>query len=227
MNRDALNCQLAAAMNPLPESVRMAAAIGKEEFDKLRQQKLLDQDFSGYLNTYGSHERFPKFVEIAAMLSPEQYWKILREVWLMVEVIQPDKPKWLKLLNREVPARDHLMTQQEHEALAKLPDDIDIWRGCGHKSGVRGLSWALNREQAESFASYACGERRALLASPFHGRTPIVVEATCHRSDVLALFLQRGESEIVVNPKNVTVRQLFTGVTPKADATANQSERAE
>ena len=177
--------------------------------DELREQRLRNKDYWGYLLTYDSHKRFHQFVKIVPRLSPGQYWQLLREVWMMVEVVQPDKRKWLSLLESKRPDRKSLMTQQEHKGLARLSDEIEIWRGYGHKAGLRGLSWTLDRKKAEWFASYACGGRRALLATEQHGSTPIIVEATCHKSDVLAYFIEREESEIVVNPKNVTVLRTF------------------
>ena len=34
---------------------------------------------------------------------------------------------------------------------------------------------------------------------------PIIVEAECKKSNVLAYFMERAESEIVVNPKHLTI----------------------
>jgi hypothetical protein len=41
------------------------------------------------------------------------------------------------------------------------------------------------------------------------------VEATCRKSDVLAYFTNRSESEIVVDPKHVTVLRTSRAPAPK------------
>jgi hypothetical protein len=181
----------------------------KTEWEEYQRTILRKGDFDEYLNTFDSHKRFPQFVKIVPRLSPAQFWKLLADVWTNSEVIKPDERTWLRFFQSKRKGRKFLMTPKEHKALAKLPDEIEIWRGCGHKDGVRGLSWTLERTRAAWFAVYACGGRRGLFAPKLRGRTLIVAKAVCSKTDVLAHFLEREESEIIVNPKNVKVLQLF------------------
>lgn len=169
----------------------------------IKQQYLRKRDFGGYLIMFGSHERFRPFLSIADRLSDKEYWPLLREVWTSVEVTQPDKKTWLRLFNSKRGFRELLMTPAEHKALAALPDEIEIWRGFGHAAGARGISWTLDRNRAEFFAKYACGPRRAFLSRKELGKVPLVANATCRKSNVLAHFLEREEAEIVVDPANV------------------------
>src|SRR5882762_8786260 len=99
------------------------------------------------------------------------------------------------------------MTSEEHEMMAKLPDIIEIWRGCGDANGVYGLSWTLDRKRAEHFSQYAIGIRRQILVGiqTQRGLKSLIVMAKCKKSDVLAYFAARQEAEIVLNPKYVTV----------------------
>jgi hypothetical protein len=174
---------------------------------KASKGKLRDKDISDYLRYQPSHERFDAFLEIVFQLSPKQYWKFLREVWVECEAIDPNKLTWLRLLQSKKQNREFLMTRKEHKALEKLPKILRIWRGCGHKGGARGLSWTLEREQAEFFAGYAVGIRRRMWGIAHVGpdTNPIIVEAECKKSNVLAYFMERAESEIVVNPKHLTI----------------------
>jgi hypothetical protein len=99
------------------------------------------------------------------------------------------------------------MSDVERTELAAMPDQIKIWRGCGTPNGVRGLSWTSLKKQAEFFAEYACGGRRGFVTGQA-GAEPLVVSAVCRRSDVLAFFDERNESELVVNPdclRSVTI----------------------
>jgi hypothetical protein len=72
---------------------------------------------------------------------------------------------------------------------------------------VRGLSWTSRKKQAEFFAGYACGGRREFVTGEA-GTEPFVVSAVCRKSDVLAFFTERQESEIVLDPdclRSVTI----------------------
>ena len=99
------------------------------------------------------------------------------------------------------------MTESERIKLASLPDVIKIWRGCGERSAKRGLSWTLDRDLAIYFANYACGFRRQMLLGQ-RDTTPLLVEATCEKRDVLAYYMEREESEIVISSRKVNVARV-------------------
>jgi hypothetical protein len=178
----------------------------EKEFHAMRQQRLRDGDFHGYLWMFPSEQRIEPFLRIISRLSPVQYWTLLREVWIMTEVVHEHRQQWLRLFQSKRPHREALMTPKEHKALARLPDEIEIYRGCVTENGVLGLAWTLDSKRAEFFTKYACEARRGLLTPRYQGTTPIVVAATCRRSDVLAHFIERKESEIIVNLKRVAVQ---------------------
>jgi hypothetical protein len=72
------------------------------------------------------------------------------------------------------------MSQAEKTELGATLDEVKIWRGCGTPNGARGLSWTSDKKRAESHAA---------------GTEPLVVSAVCRKSDVLAYFTERQESE--------------------------------
>jgi hypothetical protein len=185
----------------------------QKNLEKMRADYLRDGNYDSYLRTFNEHEQLRPFLEIIPKLSPREYWQLLREVWISVDVMLPNKQIWLELLQWEWPGREHLMTDAERADLAAMPDEIKIWRGCGDQSAVRGFSWTLDRERAVFFADYACGPRRQWLGLSSTKR--ILVEATCRKSDVLAYFTNRSESEIVVDPKHVTVLRTSRAPAPK------------
>lgn len=201
----------------LPPENWESLAQGHNIINKLRLERLRKKDFSGFIQTFSSHDRFKPFLKIIPRLSPAEYWKLLGEVWIDIEVIQPDQQTWLRLFQSKRPSRENLMTSEEHEMLAKMPAILEIWRGCGDESGVYGLSWTLDRKRAESFADYAIGIRRQNLSGVQIQRDvkPIIVKAKCKKSDALAYFAAREEAEIVINPKHVTVLKTFSW-SPKA-----------
>ncbi len=68
-----------------------------------------------------------------------------------------------------------------------LPEQIEVWRGTGHKRYIDGLSWTLDQEKAIWFARRFC-------ARP---RVPLVAKGIVKKEDVFAYFGERNESEIV------------------------------
>jgi hypothetical protein len=77
----------------------------------------------------------------------------------------------------------------------KLPDLVSIWRGC-EQGQERGLHWTTDRSTAEKFAS---GRR-------YVNPRPTLVRAQIPKQHIFAVFLDRDESEIVLDPRRL--RQL-------------------
>ena len=74
---------------------------------------------------------------------------------------------------------------------------VRVWRGAVRGVNETGLSWAIHRGEAVAWAHRNVG--------PDGGGTPVVVHATVAREDVIALFVERLEMEIVALPERVTV----------------------
>lgn len=92
--------------------------------------------------------------------------------------------------------RHHMMTAEERMALDALPQIVTVWRGC-YASNKRGLCWSLDRAVAERF--------------PFLHRyrqegQALLVRGEVDRDHIMALKLDRDESEIVVLPSRVKIR---------------------
>jgi hypothetical protein len=187
----------------LSETSSAAAAITRKEMEtegeksEAKKNTLLQSaDLVGYLNRFGGHERQGVFFRIHSRLSDDQYWKTLRDVWSLEEVTFPHKRNWIRLFRSERPARELLMTSDECDRLATLPEKVCVFRGIGNCRHKNGLSWTLSVETARFFANYACGGRRSCFG--FSGLLPVLVSGWCRKRDVLALFLDRKEDEIVI-----------------------------
>jgi hypothetical protein len=88
-----------------------------------------------------------------------------------------------------------LLRAEERSWWATLPPLIEVYRGC-EKGRVRGLHWTTDRTVAEGFAH---GKR-------CYNRHPTLVRAVIPKPHVFALFLDRQEHEIVLDPRRL--RQL-------------------
>ncbi|MBV5341525.1 MAG: hypothetical protein J0665_18545 [Deltaproteobacteria bacterium] len=79
-----------------------------------------------------------------------------------------------------------MMSADELTAYEALPDTVTIYRGCGKKN-KNGASWSLDKNIAAKF--------------PFLNRyqvpDPILVTATVDKRQILAVKLDRNESEII------------------------------
>lgn len=201
---------LAQGLATLPPDERARLLENEQKIKAMGLEELRRRNFHGYLGTFASQDRYQPFLDLVPSLNDDEFWKLLGEVWTGLEEVKPDQQTWLRLFESKRPGREHLMSTVERTALAAMPDTIKIWRGCGHPDAVLGISWTLDKKVAEFFAGHACG-RRIYYLTGRTGKTPIVAEATCRKADVLAYLTERKESDIVVNPKHVTVLRTYPG----------------
>jgi len=111
---------------------------------------------------------------------------IMAWIWTDQENPHIDTVLWFTLFDRASPKL--LMTEKEYAEWNALPQEIIVYRGSDHEPVSGGLSWTLNKEKAEWFATR-------------YGRQGRVVEATVPRKKTRALFLGRGEQEIIYSPR--------------------------
>ena len=133
------------------------------------------------------------------VMTPRQTWSLIGEAWTDSENIWQLWSEWMILWTHDTPLHSAMMTKAEIKALADMPDEIEVFRGVNRGDMSSGFSWTIDRKKAEWFARrYAEGE----------GRTSVVLHGTVAKSDVLAFFKNRGESEIVALPEDVDVNQI-------------------
>ena len=87
---------------------------------------------------------------------------------------------------------EDLMNLDERRKLAELPDELTVYRGITEKNkdNILALSWTMKRETAERFANRFKSKGK-------------VYQAKIRKEDILAVFLGRNESEVIVDPKNL------------------------
>jgi hypothetical protein len=82
-----------------------------------------------------------------------------------------------------------MMTKKERKALAALPENVTVYRGCGPED-MYGYSWTLDRDIAVLH-----------VYKPFYKQEkPMLLTLTIDRKYIMALKLDRGEAEVVVEP---------------------------
>ena len=146
------------------------------------------------------------FLKYAApALSRKDFSKILANAWMRSENPNNDpNVSTSKLLSMFKSADPRiLMTPEEHKELSTLEDPITIYRGLTsyNADNVHAMSWTLDEKVATWFAN-RFGE---------HGT---VYKAQIEKAHVLALFLGRGESEVVVDPRYLIEPSPVEDMTP-------------
>ena len=130
---------------------------------------------------------------------PDRIWPLIAGVWIDSENIWQCLDQWVDIWNTEGHSHAVFMEDDEMATLNALPDTITVWRGVAHREAIEGMSWTVDKAKAEWFARrFAGGE----------GRTPLLVEGTVSKRDVLAYFSNRGESEIVALAEDVHVENV-------------------
>ncbi len=140
--------------------------------------------------TYGL--TFLKFAE--PYLSRADMSELLADAWIRSENPNMDAnvTKSELAVMFEQADKSVLMTLEEMIRLSELDDIITIYRGVTpyNAKNVRALSWTTDIKKAEWFANR-------------FGQSGTVYKTQISKAKVLAYFMGRGESEIIVNPKEL------------------------
>ena len=134
--------------------------------------------------------RLNAFTLIQSKLSDTQYWSLLSDIWTDTENQWQGLDNWKQLLSSKRPSRHYLMNEEEFNLLQSLPENVVIYRGCQKGINENGLSWTLDKSIAQWFSNRI--ERDG---------EPIVLERTVPKSDIIAVFTGRNESEVIWEEK--------------------------
>jgi hypothetical protein len=148
-------------------------------------------ELSRYAN---HHERGWLLLEHAHDLSGDDYWRAVADAWLDSDRQSLAPADWRGLWLADRPGREQVMTVEDRDALAALPERVTVYRGVNCRNYVAGISWTLDRNLAHWFAL------RWVNAEYPKGFT--VISGTVLRHRILAL-LQDSEHEIIAQPKHV------------------------
>jgi hypothetical protein len=117
----------------------------------------------------------------------------------------------LRYTLRHVSLAEYL-SEEAREWFDSLPAEIEIYRGC-QRYRERGLSWTVDIKVAEGFAR---GKR-------CRNSVPTLVSALINKRHVFGVFIDRNESEIVVDPRRLRRLRLLE-FHPEAIAIAQAAE---
>lgn len=125
-------------------------------------------------------------------LSDQDFAKALEYIWTNVECPNVDpnvsQSDWIRFFKKAKP--ELLMDRDEIEMLDQLSDRVVVYRGLQPNASVQGLSWTIDSNVAKWFASR-------------FGHNGSVYRAEIEKCNILAFFGNRGEKEVVVDPKKL------------------------
>ena len=133
--------------------------------------------------------------------SDRDFYECLRYVWTNSEGLSKNKETWLMMMKSPRPARKKwLMNKDEHDFLKRLPEIVTIYRGCS-VNYVNGLSWTTDKKRAVWFGNrFNFGKIGKRLNNQ---NECCVVTGQVAKSDILAVFLEQNEFEVVCDPRKV------------------------
>jgi hypothetical protein len=147
-----------------------------------------DKNYKQFVWLFERPYRVEAFIKIADKLSDTDYWKLLSDVWIDTENQYAYLKEWKRLLTSKRSNCHYMMTEEEDNLLRSLADEVTIYRGCQKGINEKGLSWTLDKSIAEFFANRL-------------GKKGIVLEKKISKSNIIAVFTGRGESEVICEVK--------------------------
>lgn len=148
--------------------------------------------------------RVTQLVAYAPRMQHGSYWSLVRSVWIDTESPSNAIALWRKLLRAKRPGRRTAWTADDRAFFAKVPrlptGFIVAYRGTGNAERTPGWSWTTDHAKASWFARRLRG-----LAE-----VPRVMTAQVRPEDVLFALADRGESELVIDPRRLRAVRTLT-----------------
>lgn len=174
-----------------------AAVLNRQLHSKRDQLKKAEaeNDWYTYIWLHERPYRFEALSRIRLKIDDQTYWYLLGQVYTDAEIVHdPAGADVGYMLQVDRPGKEKLMSDAERNFLKLLPEEFVVYRGYSHRNARRGLSWTLDYRVAHWFAWRSS-------SSVFPKRNQeLVARAVVCREDIHAVFLDREEWEIVVDP---------------------------
>lgn len=183
-----------------PYNERFNAVYNRQYQDRLTalKQAKAARNYERFVWLHERPFRVTEFQRIARRLSNDQYWRMLAQVWVDAGGSFAQRELWTQLWTADRSHREQVMTDDEHDALAILPETapgvVTIYRGCPDAEAIEGLSWAVSRSQAIEYGTRFATTQNVVLAT-----------ATISKLKIQAYFVDRkpDQAEVVALPRDL------------------------
>ena len=175
------------------------AVLNQQLLAKTRAVRRAEEECNWDLYVY-LHERayrLQAFSQIVDEIDDKTYWRMLGDIWTDSENIWQNEAEWQMFLSAKRALRRHLMNKDECKVLKALPDMVYIFRGSSKSERRVGMSWTTELVKAEWFANRFTKPQDV----------GFVTSACVDKKDIIAYINRRGEDEVIVLQKHVTLVQ--------------------
>jgi hypothetical protein len=145
----------------------------------------------------GSRERLAVMMRLLASHPAEECWPVFLRFWSCCDLTGDHAAELVELLEtwRSGAAMVDYLDDEASAFFQALPQQVVVYRGGNAGPWLtKGLAWTTDRETAREFAR---GHRG------LYNRQPRIATGKVDKDDILAVFTDRGESEIIVAPRSV------------------------
>lgn len=113
-------------------------------------------DYEGYIDCIEVYSQPEWLAKDADVLPDDRYWLMLSRIYQAQKSTHDYRDLFDRLFRADRPGRENLMTPEERDVLAKLPDVLVVYRGYTYvdeENFQSGISWTLDRRVAVWFAN--------------------------------------------------------------------------
>lgn len=114
-------------------------------------------DYEGYINCIEVYSQPEWLAKDADLIPNERYWHLLSGIYQSQKYTHYHRDLFDGLFRAERPGRINLMTPEEREVVARLPDVLTVYRGYSdddEEGYAEGISWTLDRRAAVWYANW-------------------------------------------------------------------------
>ena len=120
-----------------------------------------DHDYEGYIYRIADGLRPQWLAKDAHLMPDDRYWTILGWVYWDLQFTHYNFDLFHQLFRADRPGRENLMEPDERDVLARLPDELTVYRGYAYEDDdeqdfAEGIAWTLDRHRAVWFANRHC-----------------------------------------------------------------------
>lgn len=108
-------------------------------------------DYEGYIDCIEIYSQAEWFAKDADLLPDDRYWPMLSGIYQAQKYTHYSRDLFDRLFRSNRPGRKNIMTPEQREILAKLPDVLKVFRGYSDDDDegyAEGISWTLDRRVA-------------------------------------------------------------------------------
>jgi hypothetical protein len=179
---------------------RLRDRANKLLFDSRHDDGVHDQAAEAiieYAHMFGSAMRLPALLKLLADAPPAVFWKVFLRQWPGLDGTWAHRDVLLDLVRRNALAASPRAFFDENQAAfyVSLSATVMVYRGSSTER-AGGLAWTTSRAMAENFAR---GHRGLPVPDP------VIVATKVPRDAILAVFIERDEAEVVIDPDAVAL----------------------